>query len=187
VAREATARQRTPDDFYVDLFMQEHRLDQQSKCFQARVRRVLRELSEKAQAFLLEDPRLEIRVLTETDWGPDVWAFFPFYRGRYNIRRWAAGFLPPSKPKAHPDTTVMLVFNAEKFEKGPAKLSRDRLRHHLGHTLLFLLFPEAPNECADADEEWQIWSMGVDMQARVDKAALASAAVGTAPAKKKAK
>jgi hypothetical protein len=136
---------------YVDLLMHEWRLDEQSGCFQARVRSVLRELCAESQLTLRREPKLEVRVSPNR--GASVWAFFPCNRGRYSIRRWSMGFIPVVKPA--PATKVLLELNADAFMKQPAARSKDELSHHLGHVLLYLKNPGARNECADASREWR--------------------------------
>jgi hypothetical protein len=142
----------TSKDFYVDRLMREWRLDEQSEVFQARVRRVLLELAVESQLVLSGEPTFEVRISVE-DGGPNVWAFFPFHRGSYDVSRFSGGFIPPLKPS--PATRILLVFNGEAFEKQPARQTEDDLRHHLGHTLLFLRSPKASNECSDARREWR--------------------------------
>jgi hypothetical protein len=140
--RSAKAKRNRPGDFYVDRLMHEWRLDEQSDRFQARVRRVLRELCSEALLFLI-GPKLEIAVRPD-DRGLSVWAYFPIHR-----RRSVAQELHPKS-----DTRVLLVFNGE-FEKQSARQSEDELRDHLGHTLLYLRSPKARNDCPDAQKEWR--------------------------------
>ena len=52
------------------------------------------------------------------------------------------------------ETRVLLVISTETC--GPAEQFEDQLRDHLGHTILFLRSPKAPNECRpDAENEWR--------------------------------
>jgi hypothetical protein len=169
MAREATATQRTPDDFYVDLLMREWRLDEQSEVFQARVRLVLRELVAGCQLILRREPRLEVMVLPDSR--DSVWAYFPIHRRRRIAR----------ELQAKPETRVLLLFDAKKFTQEHA--AEDYLRDHLGHTLLFLRSPKAWNDC---DAAWKEWLASVHDPAQAKKTATASAKVRSAKAKAKA-
>jgi hypothetical protein len=132
---------------YVDFRMKEWGIVEQSRRIQNSVRRVLSELVAEA-LMVLKDPRLEVIVLPESDWGMgSVWAYFPVHR-----RRSVAKALQPK-----PGTRVLLVLDAAGFERTPVKLAQDILRDHLGHTLLYLCSPKARNECPDAQREWRRW------------------------------
>jgi hypothetical protein len=54
-----------------------------------------------------------------------------------------------------PQTRVLLVFSTPHCEETPVKLLRDQIRDHLGHVLLYLRSPKAPNDCPDAGKEWR--------------------------------
>lgn len=125
-----------------DLRMKEWGVCEQSRPFQASVRRVLSELHPEA-LLSLKDPKLEVRIVP--DEGHSVWAYFPVHR-----RRWIARELRPK-----PETRVLLVFSTAGFRTEPAKMFQDRLRDHLGHVLLYLRSPKAPNDCPDAQKEWR--------------------------------
>jgi len=70
------------------------------------------------------------------------------------------------RPK--PQTRVLLVFSAHHCEETPMKLLRDQIRDHLGHVLLYLRSPMAPNDCSDA---WKEWRRNVRTEPRRTKAA----------------
>lgn len=180
-SHSATGTAAASEDFYVDLLMREWRLDEQSEVFQARVRLVLRELVAESQLVLRREPRLEVRVVPNR--GMSVWAFFPCHRGRYNVRRFSMGPIPLVKPSIA--TEVLLVINAEEFERQTAARSQSDLRHHLGHVLVYLSDPKASNECSDARKKWR--ASVRESAAVVKKAAAASAMVRSVKAKAKTK
>jgi len=158
---------------YVDFLMQEWRLDKQSDGFQARVRRVLLELEIEVLLALRREPKLEVRVASDR---LSVWAYFPMHprlqtpRLRIPKRGTVAEYfsailaakndvyrrrLIAQKFKPAPSTKVTLLFDKDEFEKQPRLLSENQLRDHLGHVLLYLRDPKAPNECTDAAREWR--------------------------------
>jgi hypothetical protein len=139
----------------VDFRMQEWRMGEQSPRIQDSVRKVLSELDAEA-LMCLKDPRFEVMVLP----GPDfsVWAYFPVHRRRCIARK--------VHPKAR--TRVLLVFSTAECGKIPVKLLKDQIRDHLGHVLLYLRSPRAPNNCPDA---WKEWQMSIRRKARAKKAA----------------
>jgi hypothetical protein len=73
-----------------------------------------------------------------------VWAYFPVHRRRLVARN----------IRLNPATRVLLVLSKPEIEKQPLRLTRDQLRDHLGHTLLYLRSPRSRNECKDAMREW---------------------------------
>jgi hypothetical protein len=50
---------------------------------------------------------------------------------------------------------VLLLLSEKHIQEQSARKTNTELRHHLGHTLLYLRSPRRPNECQDADREWQ--------------------------------
>ena len=130
---------------YADHLIQEWGIPAQSPIL-ASVHRVLNEMSAEAQ-LSLRDRRLEVMVLPKGTPGlwDSVWAFFPVHR-----RRRIAQILRP-----RPETRVLLVISIADAECEPPEAFEVYLRDHLGHALLYLRDPKAPNECSDADREWQ--------------------------------
>jgi hypothetical protein len=100
-------------------------------------------LSPEALLSLKRAPKLEVMVLPEA--GYSVWAYFPVHRRR--------GIAQELRPK--PATRLLLVLSEKHFQEQPVKLSENHLRDHLGHMLLYLRSPKAPNECSDALREWR--------------------------------
>jgi hypothetical protein len=133
-------------DFYVNLLMQEWRLDEQSAEFQARVRTVLLELVASCQLVLRREPRLEVMVVESRTVGLANLGVQAYY---YTVAQEQNVVLQPK-----PETEVLLVFS-EEFEKQAAALAEDELRHHIGHTLRYLSNPQARNDCRDAEAEWR--------------------------------
>lgn len=117
-------------------------MGEQPERLQSCVRRVLNELHLQA-LLLLKDPRLEVMVVPE--YVHSVWSYFPIHR-----RRIVARDLQPK-----PETRVLLLFSLTQFEKETEKFFETCLRDHLGHALLYLHDPKAPNECPDAMREWK--------------------------------
>ena len=132
------------DISYVDLLMQEWRIDERFPRIQSSVRKVLNELVGEALLSLRREPRLEVRVLPQD--GFSVWAYFPIHRKRVIGRQLAV----------KPQTRVLLVFRAARWENEQVKVLENDLRDHLGHVLLYLRSPKARNECIDAQKEWRI-------------------------------
>lgn len=141
----------------VDLRMDEWGIGKQSRRFQSSVRKVLSEL--KPQALLaLKDSRLEVTVVPDD--GLSVWAYFPIHVKNYTHLCMGPDYrlliarevLRESKPR----TRVLLVFSAAGFAGEPAEMFEDYLRDHLGHALLYLRSPKAPNDCPDAQREWRM-------------------------------
>ena len=129
----------------VDLLMQAWRMAGQSSRIEVSVRKVLSELAAEA-CLALMDPGLEVMVLPELTPGrwDSVWAYFPIHRRRVVAQK--------LRPK--PGTRVLLVFSTADAEHEPCDAFEIYLRDHLGHVLLFLRAPRAPNECVDAEREW---------------------------------
>jgi hypothetical protein len=138
------------DERYIGPLLSAWRIHDQSERFQQRVLKVLQELNAKALLSLV-DARLEVRV--HPDSGLNVWAFYPFCRGLYNARHFSMSPVPLVRPNIL--TILLLQFNAREFEKQAAQQSHIDLRKHLGHALLFLRSPDAPNQDSDARREWQ--------------------------------
>jgi hypothetical protein len=123
--------------------MQEWRMGKASDRIRASVRRVLEELECEALLFLRGEPKLEVMVRPKANF--NVWAYFPVYK-----KRWIAQQCEPK-----PSTRVLLLFGEEQCEEEGAEALEDHLRDHLGHTLLYLRSPKAPNNCPDAQKEWR--------------------------------
>lgn len=104
---------------------------------------VLRELGTVAQIALL-DPRLQIEVVPISSDGFPVYAFFPMHRHGW-ITKWI---------EVRPATRILLLLSKPDIETMPKEETMKVLRHHLGHSLLYLREPKAKNECPAADEEW---------------------------------
>ncbi len=138
--RQHAVKKRAPS--YVDFLMDEWRMREYSGRVQGCVGLVLRELSGEA-LLALRDPKLEIIVMPEADFS--VWAYFPIHRRRTIAQR--------LRPK--PATQVLLVLSETHFVKQALTRSKDELRDHFGHALLYLRNPKARNECADAEREWR--------------------------------
>ena len=120
------------------------------------LRRVFSELHPEV-LLALRDKRLQVEVVEryvriERDDGTSflfdshlsVWAYFPVHRRRLVARN----------IRLNPATRVLLVLSKPEIEKQPLRLTRDQLRDHLGHTLLYLRSPRSRNECKDAMREW---------------------------------
>jgi hypothetical protein len=105
------------------------------------LRRVFSELH-PATLLFLRDKRLQVEVRKDAPFS--VWAYFPAHR-----RRWIA-----REVKLKPTTRVLLVLSKSQIAKQSRRLTRDELRDHLGHTLLYLRSPKSRNECGDAIREW---------------------------------
>ena len=105
------------------------------------LRRVLSEMAPWALLFL-RDKRLQVEVVE--DEGSSVWAYFPVHRRRLIAR----------SVQLKPTTRVLLRLSRLRIEKQPRRLTRDELRDHLGHTLLYLRSPHSRNDCEDALREW---------------------------------
>jgi hypothetical protein len=109
------------------------------------MRRVLGEMVAEAQLTLRKNPKLQVVVLPEAAYS--VWAYFPIHQKRTVIRH----FNIRLKHRAR----VLLVLSEKHVEEQSARKTNTKLRHHLGHTLLYLRSPRRSNECEDADKEWQ--------------------------------
>ena len=109
------------------------------------MRRVLVELSAGSQLALRKNPKLQVVVLPEAAYS--VWAYFPIHQKRTIVRH----FNIRLKHKAG----VLLVLSEKHVEEQSARKTNSELRHHLGHTLLYLRTPRRSNECEDAFREWQ--------------------------------
>jgi hypothetical protein len=106
--------------------------------------RVLSELTLKAQ-LALRDKRLQVEVMKDPkERHYSVWAYFPAHR-----RRWIA-----RQVRLKRATRILIVLSETVIANQPLRETRDELRDHLGHTLLYLRNPRAPNECEDARREW---------------------------------
>lgn len=110
------------------------------KCFDS----VVEELGILAQVALL-DPRLQMEVVPVSSDGFPVHAFFPMHRHRW-ITKWI---------EVRPTTRILLLLSKPDIEGMPKEEVLKALRHHLGHSLLYLREPKAKNECPAADEEWK--------------------------------
>lgn len=124
----------------VDLLLSEWKLDIPGK-LQRCMRKVLGELSCEAQLRLKSEPRLQVAV--KKDAPLSIWAYFPVHRARLIVSG--------QKPEAR----VLLLISRSMVESQTMKLTCDQLRDHLGHALLYLRSPRAPNECANAAREWR--------------------------------
>jgi hypothetical protein len=109
--------------------------------------RILDEMEEEG-LLILRDPRSRI-VITDAD-VRIVWAYFPIHR-----RRWIIKFIPVS-----PETRVLIVISSVAVEREPTAVFEKELRHHFGHTLLYLQHPKWRNECEDANRAWKKFSKG---------------------------
>jgi hypothetical protein len=58
-------------------------------------------------------------------------------------------------PNQRPDARILLELNPERIEGQSMKQTREELRDHLGHTLLYLRSPKAKNDCMNALLEWR--------------------------------
>jgi hypothetical protein len=125
---------------YADLLGEEWRVS--SRRLQSCLRRVFRELCAETLVSLRKEPRLQIA----TSGHNSVWAYFPMHRRRWIVR--SLGI------ELKPETRILLVFNDVIIDGQPAKQSEAELRDHLGHTLLYLRAPKAPNDCRNALKEW---------------------------------
>jgi hypothetical protein len=136
--------------------MNEWGIGKQCPRFQSSVRRVLSELDVEALVSL-KDPRLEVVIMR--DEGHSVWACFPIRARNYTRLcmgpdyRLLVAHKVLRRPK--PETRVLLVFSTAGIAGEPVKTFQDNLRDHLGHVLLYLRSPKAPNHCADAQKEWR--------------------------------
>ena len=127
---------------YVDFLMDKWQMRECSDRILGCLRRVLGELTSEA-LLALRDPKLEVMVMPEP--GFSVWAYFPVHRKRSIARK-----LTPK-----PATRVLIVLGEEQFGKQSVRRSANDLRHHFGHTLLYLRSPRARNDCVDAEREWR--------------------------------
>jgi hypothetical protein len=111
-------------------------------CFNA----VLHELPGGALR-LLRDDRFQVVVVPYSTGTGVMRVYFP-----KSLRR-IAGFVD-----LRPTTRLVLAINASGVEVRPVGETEKDLRHTIGHVLLYLREPHAPNECVDADREWKDWS-----------------------------
>jgi hypothetical protein len=130
---------------YVDLLVAEWGIDKHSPKVQTCMRRILSELIAESQLILRLNPKLQVVVLPEAAYS--VWAYFPIHQKRTIVRH----FNIRLKHKAG----VLLLLSEKHIQEQSARKTNTELRHHLGHTLLYLRSPRRPNECQDADREWQ--------------------------------
>lgn len=150
-------------DSYVDLRMYEWGIAAQSSRVQRSVHRVLSELS--CEALLrLRDRRLQVLISPTTIW--DTWAYFPMHIKNHFSGPQECRLI--MEPLALPETRVLLLLGTSFTHKAMLAASvvlppdatatpsglEDKLRHHLGHSLLYLRSPKARNECRDAWKEW---------------------------------
>lgn len=167
------AKQKTGEESYVDLLLQEWGISKRSRRLHDCLRRVLRELHPQALMVLRREPKVEVICGSAADYA--VWAYFPMHPALQiaKQRRPKSGSMAElvsalragvsdiykrrliaSQYRPKPATRVLLVLSEKHFEKQPLGRSKDELRDHLGHTLLFLRSPRAPNECSDAQRKW---------------------------------
>jgi hypothetical protein len=139
----------SPAQPYVEYLMERWRVGEQSERFQASVRRVLGELSGEA-LLSLRTTKLQVSILP-CGLTCDVWAFFPAGGKRKKRHTW--GVRMP-RVRLESAAEVLLSFNAPNAPKDLRSFEK-YLRHHFGHTLLFLRDLEARNECSNADKEWR--------------------------------
>jgi hypothetical protein len=135
-------------EFYVDLLMAEWGLEKHSRRIQTCMRRVLGELTPQTLLVLRREPRLQVVVHPEE--GCSVWAYFPIHKNRFIVRH-----VIHLGIQVRPTVRVLLVISEARFYKQPLKLTRDQLRDHLGHVLLYLRSPKAQNDCRNAGKEWR--------------------------------
>lgn len=110
------------------------------KCLDA----VLRELDSDAR-FDLMDSRLQLAVVPFSLSTDPAWAYFPVHR-----RRRIAKHI-----QLRPETRVLLVIFEPDVESHPLEETLKKLRHHIGHALLYLPYPKSKNDCSAAKREWQ--------------------------------
>jgi len=128
---------------YADLLVEEWSVS--SRRLQSCLRRVFRELDCETLLFLRKNPRLQI-AMSSGRYDYSVRAYFPMHRRRCIVR--SLGI------ELKPETRILLVFNEARIDGQPPKQTEAELRDHLGHTLLYLRNPKAPNDCPDASKEW---------------------------------
>ncbi len=109
------------------------------QCFEA----VIGELGILAQVALL-DPRLQIEVTPVEGDGYPTWACLV---DRYEWIKQAV--------EVRPATRILLLLFQPNIERMPKEEVMTDLRHELGHVFLYLRDPEAADDCAAADEEWE--------------------------------
>lgn len=129
---------------YADLLIAEWGIGKCSLRVRTRLRRVLGELSPGAQMILRRNPKLQVSVVSETNFS--VWAYLPAHRKRRIVRDLGIELNPAAR--------VLLVICEKLIERQAARLTDAELRDHLGHTLLYLRSPKSRNECTDASREW---------------------------------
>jgi hypothetical protein len=129
---------------YVDLLVAEWGIDKHSPKVQTCMRRVLSELIAGSQLALRKNPKLQVVVLPEA--AHSVWAYFPIHQKRTIIRHFNIRLKHGAR---------VLLLSEKHGEEQSARKTNTELRHHLGHTLLYLRSPRRSNECEDADKEWQ--------------------------------
>lgn len=129
----------------VDLLMTEWDLPKGNKKLRRCMRQALAELLAESQLQLRRNPKLQVVVLPESSFS--VWAYFPAHRKRWIVRRFGIELKPGSR--------VILVISLKDVQEQPATRTIAELRHHLGHTLLYLRRPRSRNECRDAEREWR--------------------------------
>ncbi len=135
----------TTSKFQVDLLTTEWGLKTHSPRLMICTRRVLSELTAETQLVLRRNPKLQVVVLSDAHFS--VWAYFPVYQRRTVVRQ--------LRIRLNPTTRVLLVFGERQIDQQSVRKTNAELRDHLGHVLLYLRRPRAPNECKDAWREWQ--------------------------------
>src|SRR4051812_18511159 len=110
---------------------------------QSCIRRVWSQLSAPAQLVLRNNPKLQIAILREDAYS--VWAYFPVYERRTVVRDLGIQLKATER--------VLLVISETQLDEQSVRKSNADLRHHLGHTFLYLRSPRKPNGCEDAWKE----------------------------------
>jgi len=128
---------------YVNLLLQEWGFEKHSPKLASCAKAVLSELSTEWALVLRCNPKIQF----DLHYGNpnDIWAYFPAYKRRF----------PNVALKAGTRILFCLSVPDDQTKPWPRKQVSYNLRHHLGHTLLYLRNARASNECEDADRMWK--------------------------------
>lgn len=133
---------------YVNLLLEEWAVGEHSVKLQKAVKRVLSELCAEAQLLLRRQPKLQVEVMQGETF--HTWAYFPAHPRRFQRR------FP--RLRLRPQARILLIISApgDDVKRWPQTEMANYLRHHFGHTLLYLRKPKARNECLNAQREWRM-------------------------------
>jgi hypothetical protein len=129
---------------YADLLIREWQIPEQLHNL---VHRVLCEMDAETLLTLRNEPRLEVMVRPDAPFA--VWPYFPVTDQRKKWSGHSRFIIKKLGLEVKPETQALLLFSDH------MPVTEDQLRDDLGHMLLYLRDPKAPNECADAQREWR--------------------------------